>query len=451
MSIREGISRFLVLGGRRVGKTYAIVNGFIPGFFTTRCGIAYGAFTDKTNQGGWREIAEYCSGMMNQFGSKGWRFAPAEDGIIRLPNGSTWDRLSFKVADAGRSMTFDGAHIDEVQLITEETIANFLPTLATTRGFAVFSGTVPKTWKEWTESQWWLKIVQADKKEREEKWPDWEIFHEPTDVSDLAWQIREDDKKRGRAEVPWDAYMGLGQKEYNKMRGQMGKDRFRREVEVIIEPPRAGVIWDSIGPTAIGHYPYDPSLPNSEILVGYDRGWGTAMSVVMIVQKYDRLISVDGEEQTESVYRVVKEYADTVGISSRGLIEKAFEMSPDVNFTSFPDPRAKDIHIELDMIGLPSYRGSVSINEGNELVNTRFEQRRIEIDRSCSILIGQSQRYSMTEKNEPQDDDNDTCDALRYVIYNHNIASGQAQMDSMNVAMALMGKGATVGYGYLPL
>lgn len=451
METKEGHSRLMILSGRRCGKSFALVNGYIPSFFKRRTALAYGAYTEKTTQGGWREITEYCGEMMRLFPGAGWRFAPAEDGVIKLPSGSTWDRLSFKIADAGRSMTFDGAHIDEVQLIPEETIANFLPTLSTTRGFAAFSGTIPKTWREWSESQWWLQIVMADEKEREEKWPDWKVIHYATMVEDLAWQIREDDSKNRREIHEWDFYLNAGQKEYNKMRSIMGKDRFKREVEVVITPPTSGMIWGMMTSSCIGDYGYDPSL-GGEILIGMDRGWGSASSVILWAQRY--MISKkdeNGNVYEEPVYRIFKEFIHTGAISSQSLVIKAFQESPNPNITLYPDPRAKDLHYEIDALGLPNFRNSCPIFEGNELVNTRFEQGRIEINRDCNTLIRQAQRYSLTEKDEPSDVDNDTCDALRYLIYQDNIYSGNSQVESSRMVEMINNSGGHSGFGYLPV
>lgn len=444
----QGPSRMILLGGRRVGKSYGLVNAFIPTFFSKRSSFAYGAGTDKTGLGGWREITEYCSDMIGVIGKKGWRFAPAEEGLIKLPNGSTWDRLSFGNNDAGRSLTFDGAHVDEIQLIAEEGIMNFLPTLATTRGFAAFSGTVPKTWKEWQQSQWWLRIVQADAKERAEKWPEYVVVHVPTNADDMAFQIQQDDIKKGRDELSWPEYLRLGTKEMNKLRADMGPERYKREVDVIIEPPTEGAIWTALSDHNIGDFGYNPEL-GGEIVLGMDRGWGGAASVILLAQKYYRK-SKNPDLPDEAVYRIFKEAIWQAAISTEFFIRKAIELSPVPSFTVFPDPRAIDVHMVIDAIGLPSYRGAVGIWEGNDLVNTRFDQRRIEIDRSCKTLIGQATRYAISDKtHEPIDFDQDTCDALRYMIWNGNVYSGDNQNDSMQMASELSSRGGTVGYGIL--
>lgn len=451
LATRQGSSRILAICGRRKGKTYGVVNSFIPSAFSNKVYLAFGAYSERTTRGGWREIVTYCSDFIKQFGSKGWRFAPEEDGSIRFPSGSTWDRLSFTSADTGRGMTFHAVHIDEVQLIPHANIAPFLPTLATTQGLACFTGTAPKTWKEWNDSQWWIKIVQADAKERAEKWPEYIAIHEPTLPEDIGWAIREEDKANQRAAMPWEDYVRLGQRELNKLRSDMGSDWYRREVDVVLEPPLSGLIFSHFGNVRIGDYKFDRSL-GGKIIIGIDRGWGMARSVILMCQKYQITTMLDGEAVIRNIYRIFAEKSYQLAVSSQQIVREALEDIPKgSSFTFYPDPRAKDIHYELDALGAPSYRPNVMVNDGNEIVNTRMENGEIEIDASASLLISQARQYTMLDDGEPMDTNNDTCDALRYLIANDRLYSGDSQMETARIINSLRGNELSLGVGYLSI
>ena len=451
LATRQGESRILAICGRRKGKTFGVVNSFIPSAFANKVYLAFGAYSERTTRGGWREIVTYCSDFIKQFGSKGWRFAPEEDGSIRFPSGSTWDRISFTTADAGRGMTFHAAHIDEVQLIPHGNIAPFLPTLATTQGLACFTGTAPKTWKEWNDSQWWIKIIKADAKERAEKYPEYVVIHEPTYPEDIGWAIREEDRSSGRSILPFDEYKRLGQRQLNIMRSEMGSEWYKREVDVVLEPPLSGLIFSNFSNVRIGEYGFDPSL-GGKILVAIDRGWGLAKSVILFCQKYTVTTMLDGEPIKKNVYRIFAEKAYTGSVSSPTIVKAAFAgIPPGHQFMFFPDPRAKDIHYELDMLGAPSFRPNVMVNDGNEIVNTRMENGEIEIDARASLLISQARQYTMLEDGEPMDTNNDTCDALRYLIANDRLQSGDSQIESAFMIREMAEAGIAVGVGYLPL
>jgi hypothetical protein len=68
LATRQGESRILAICGRRKGKTFGVVNSFIPSAFANKVYLAFGAYSERTTRGGWREIVTYCSDFIKQFG-----------------------------------------------------------------------------------------------------------------------------------------------------------------------------------------------------------------------------------------------------------------------------------------------------------------------------------------------------------------------------------------------
>ena len=57
----------------------------------------------------------------------------------------------------------------------------------------------------------------------------------------------------------------------------------------------------------------------------------------------------------------------------------------------------------------------------------------------------------MLDDGEPMDTNNDTCDALRYLIANDRLQSGDSQIESAFMIREMAEAGIAVGVGYLPL
>lgn len=423
---REGPSKLLDAGGRRSGKTYSVVTGFIPSFFTEPMEFAFGAVTKKRTSGGWGEIIKYCKGMLKAFGSKGWRFAPAEDGIIESPNGGVWRRLEFITPDVGRGDTYDGAIVDELQLVNSDTLFNFLPTLMTTMGFFAGMCTAPKTFKEWDDSKWWVDIVRADEQERAEKWPDWMVIHHPTTADDLAFAIMQRDITLKRPPLEYERYLKLGQRQLDELRYTIGEAAYRREILVELIEPTGGRIFPHFTDAHVGEYGYDP-IRGGELLVGLDKGEGNAWTIALLCQKYERFVEFEWSKEPilETVYRIFAEVATQDQIASKQVLRKIMSVSPRSDPTFYPDPNANQFASDARDFGFTVIDNKVPVFDGNEMVDEIFRKNRIEIDQSCKVLIRHAKRYSLKIDGKPDDNEVDGADCLRYLIYNDLYQSGE--------------------------
>lgn len=429
---REGPSKLLDAGGRRSGKTFGTVTGFLPSFFTEPVQFAFGAVTKKRTSGGWGEIVRYCKGVQKQFGKAGWRFAPAEDGILEAPNAGSWHRLEFISPDAGRGETYDGAIVDELQLTKSDVVNNFLPTLATTMGFFAGLCTAPKTISEWEESSWWINIAMMEEKERLEKHPDWMVLHHPTQPSDIAFAMRQHDLTLKRVPMSDWKYTELATKTLMELRHNMGEARWMREMEVVLVEPKGGRIFPHMNAEHIGEFGYDKEL-GGELLVGFDQGSGEAYSIGLLCQKYERKTQYEWKEElvSESIYRIFAEIATTEQISSKQMLHKIIRALPGIEVTFLPDPNANQFAREAKELGFIVVDSKVPVHDGNEYVDEMFRKKRVEIDKSCEVLIRQARRYSVKANGEPEDKQADGPDCIRYLIYNDASRSGDIDLEDV--------------------
>lgn len=429
---REGPSRLLDAGGRRSGKTYSVVTGYIPSFFTSEMEFCFGAVTKKRTSGGWGEIVKYCKGMLKEFGSKGWRFAPAEDGIIESPGGGVWRRLEFINPDAGRGETYDGAIVDEFQLCKQDVVFNFLPTLMTTMGFFAAMCTAPKTFAEWDESKWWINIILADEKERAEKYPEWMVIHHPTTPDDLAFAIQQRDISLRRPPLPYERYLKLGQRQLDELRYTIGDAAYRREILVELIEPSGGRIFPHFSDDHIGEYKYDPRL-GGEVIVGLDKGEGNAWTISLFCQKYERSVKLEWAKEPiiETVYRIFAEVATQDQISSKQMLRKIMQSLPTSDVIFFPDPNANQFAADARDYGFMVIDNKVPVFDGNEIVDELFRKRRIEVDASCEVFIKHAKRYSIKQNGQPDDVEVDGADCVRYLIYNDADRSGELDTEDM--------------------
>jgi len=429
---REGPSKLIDAGGRRSGKTFSVVTALIPSFFTEPMEFAFGAVTKKRTSGGWGEIVKYCKGMIKEFGAKGWRFAPAEDGILEAPEGAIWRRLEFITPDVGRGDTYDAAIVDEIQLVKSEVLHNFLPTLMTTMGFFAGMGTAPKTYSEWVESKWWIDIVMADEKERAEKWPDWMVMHHPTTAQDIGFAIMQRDITLKRPVRPMEVYEALGEKQLKELFYTIGEAAYKREILVELVEPTGGRIFPHFADIHVGEFGYDKTL-DGEIIIGLDKGEGEAWTIALLCQKYERTVKVEWRDDpiVESVYRIFAEIATQDQISSKQILRKIIRACPRSDITFLPDPNANQFAADARDAGFPVIDTKVPVVDGNELVDEMFRKFRLEIDHKCAVLIKQAKRYSRKANGQPEDDEVDGPDCLRYLIYNDASRSGELDTEDL--------------------
>lgn len=448
---REGPNKIIELGGRRSGKTFGVITGFLPFFFTMPMMFAFGAVTKKRTGGGWGEIVRYCRGMIKTFGATGWRFAPAEDGILESPVGASWQRLEFITPDVGRGDTYDGAIVDELQLVKAGVLHEFLPTLMTTLGLFCGLGTAPKNYSEWSESKWWIDIVMMDERERAEKKPDYMVFHHATTPNDIAFAIMQRDIQFGRRVLDWERYLYLGQKTLDELLYTIGQARYAREILVQLVEPTSGRIFPNFLDDRIGTYGFDPAL-GGELIIAVDKGEGEAWNIALLCQKYDRTIKPEWSDEpiTESVYRIFKEVAIQEQTSSKQFLRMIIHRMPSSDATFFPDPNANQFAHDARNFGFPVIDSKVPVFDGNELVDECFRKKRIEVDSSCEVFIRQAKRYSKKINGDPEDVEVDGADALRYLIYNDAVRSGEVDYEDMEIeteinALDELGFGSSVG------
>lgn len=453
----EGPDTFIDCRGRASGKTYCATSAVLPEFFTTQSRFAFGAVTEKRGRSGWKEIVDYCKAVLKISGSKGWRFAPADDGLMESPSGGMFEKISLDGPDAGRGNRYHGAIFDELQLVREETFQNFLPTLSVLQGIFIGLCTAPKSAQEWRNSQWWIQKIQMDPKEREEKHPNWHITHKPTSIEDLAFLTKQKQLEYGREERSWDYYMLQGHLQLERLRREMSPAVYSREVEVRLIKPDSGLVFKSFKPEHV--ITPDMNIARDvETIVGIDKGGGQAESVALAIRSYTKNVMVGYDENAQpiyepkQVYHVFAEYHTKEMISSSKLVYEAARIAQDKSWIAYPDPRAPEVHLELSLRGREMRKTHVPIVDGLELLDGLFHQGFLTVSPECKQLIAQLEVYSYNDDGEPQDDYNDTIDALRYAIYNHRryeglpLGVGQTMLDDPELGADVEG-----GAGFLEL
>lgn len=425
----DGYDTFIDCRGRASGKTYCATSALLPEFFTTQSRFAFGAVTEKRGRSGWKEIVDYCKAVLKLSGGKGWRFAPADDGLMESPSGGMFEKISLDGPDAGRGNRYHGAIFDELQLVREETFQNFLPTLSVLQGVFIGLCTAPKTAREWSHSQWWIQKIIMEPAERAEKYPNWHIVHKPTTAEDLAFLTKQKQLEFGREERSWDYYMMLGHQQLERLRREMSPAVYAREIEVRLVKPDSGLVFKSFGPKNVSSIEVSRAR-DMETIVGLDKGGGSAESVALAIKVYSKNVRVGYDdlgnplEEVRQHYHVYAEYHTKEMISSSKLVYEANKIARDNGWIAYPDPRAPDVHLELSMRAREMRKTSVPIIDSLELIDGLFHQEVLTIDPSCKQLISQLEVFSYNDDGEPQDDYNDTIDALRYAIYNHRRYEG---------------------------
>lgn len=451
----DGHDTFIDCRGRASGKTYCATSALLPEFFTTQSRFAFGAVTEKRGRSGWKEIVDYCKAVLKISGGKGWRFAPADDGLMESPSGGMFEKISLDGPDAGRGNRYHGAIFDELQLVREETFQNFLPTLSVLQGVFIGLCTAPKNAREWKDSQWWIQKVLMDPEERREKHPNWSITHKPTTAEDLAFLTKQKQLEYGREERSWDYYMLQGHLQLERLRREMAPSVYAREVEVRLIKPDSGLVFKSFKPDHVRR----PDLSRArdlETIVGIDKGGGSAESVALALKVYTRDIVVGYDENANPIYEpkqcyyVFAEYHTRQMISSGKLVYEAGRIAQDSDWVAYPDPRAPEVHLELSMRGREMRKTSVPIIDGLELLDGLFHQELLFISPECRQLIAQLEVYSYNDDGQPQDDFNDAIDALRYAIYNHRrfeglpLGVGQTMADDPELGADVEGGAGTI-------
>lgn len=423
----EGPDTIVACMGRAAGKTFAATTGLLPEFFTRPTRYAFGAVTDRRGRAGWREIVDFCKGVIKSTGKANWRFAPAEDGLLESPAGGIFEKLSMAGDDAGRGARFHGAIFDELQLIKHSTFLNFLPALSVLQGLFIGLCTAPKTVREWNQSQWWIEKILMAPEERAEKFPNWFVLHNPTTAADLAFLTKQKQLEYGRELREWDYYMRMGELQLERLKRELTPEVFEREVEVKLTKPEHGNIFKSFRSDHIVDYGYNPDLNSrgGRVILGMDKGGGAAESVSLAIQVYQRPYAVGFTDEGEAIlsdvdhYHIYDEYSTRELISSHSLVAAGVKQTKNMIPTAYPDPRASELHLALADYGIEYIKVNTPISDGLEMINTLLHQGRLTVSKNCVRMIQSFQDYSYNlTTNLPDDEEADYPDALRYALYN---------------------------------
>jgi len=427
---RNGKSSFITCDGRQKGKTFKYISALAPSFFTIKnARFGFGAMTSQRSEAGWTEIRTYCQSIVDVSGIKGIKFAPLKDGIIEWNRGQSWHRLSLGQQDAGQGFAFDAIMFDEAHQLPRSTWETIQPTLSTTRGLSILTCTSPRTIKEWRNSLWWIEIVKMNNDDREKFYPEWHVENNPTTEHDLAFTMRAKDMLAGRNILSDEEYVKLGEIQLQKMYRAMGSSAFDREILVKLIEPNTDSVFDKF----MASHVIDVEIPEgAELIVGIDKGEGRALTVML--HAYTWLESekmADGESKMVRRWHIQDETTYKSYVRADSLINRHISKFGSQNTVFFPDPRAKSVHEVLNEYGLEYRSGSVPIHDGVQEINYAFEFNKLTISPSCLTLINQLKEYSMNEDGTYADTNNDTVDALRYLIYNSNRYYGNLSGDIM--------------------
>lgn len=309
---------------------------------------------------------------------------------IRLKNGSIIALKGADNPDSLRGVGLDFIVLDEMQDISEDTWVQVLrPTLATTRGKAIFIGT-PKSKNHFYRL--WLN-GQNDELVQKGRWMSWQF---PTIMSPF---------------VPQD--------EIDQAKADMDERSFKQEFEATFLEVSGRVYHQFDKETHVGDYPFNPSLP---IWVGQDFNVDPMSTVIMQPQRNGEVWVVD---------EIYMSSSNTVEVCNE--LERRYWRYKH-NIIIFPDPAGanrssgrgeSDLDIFRDR-GFTRIRYRKKhppvadrVNSVNKMFRTAEGKVRLKVDKSCNKLIA-SLEETMYKKNSPEIDKSlnieHMTDALGYCI-----------------------------------
>ena len=437
------VFRILVLcGGRRSGKTTAL---FLDAIRTAKAGgtVIWASADKETADAGWAELVEFVRPFAD-------RVAETEEGVVEfdLDDGTgrigKISRRSAYKASSGRGMKADLVIIDEAHLIKQSFFKRLLPVIATRQGRLALLFTPPETPEEIENARWLRDMVFSEDANRIFMSPEeqanmppleneaWTIVRRPTEARDLAWHLREAHREAGKAELTWEEYLELGNKEMALLEKTMGEDDFAREMLLAWPDQGAGAViknWREslIKETAI----YRRGA--GEVQWWIDRAEGGADHVLLMTQKITEELDADNRPiPVNTRYVIFDEISTKRLIGEEEMLTLAAEISKEKGYPSPAlvvfDIRAAGYETACFDAMLPYASRSWRIVDQVKEINRVCRDSKIEVNPNCRTLIRNLRNWSYDNKGVYGDKDNDAAQAMAYgVLFNKWIDSEEDQ------------------------
>ena len=323
------------------------------------------------------------------------QFAPKSE-IIKATgqkSGRTWElrdgtRVQFRSAEKADKLVgrrIHGAWLDEFTLLSKEVwVTSVRQRLATTSGWAIFSGT-PRG-RNWAWEEIWRRTMKSDDKA-------------DSDYSGFTWHSKENP--------------AISSKEVLSAKRQLPPTYFRREWEASWESFH-GQVFENWIPTK-HHIEITHSqlmrLPASRTVIGVDWGFATPGAAVVARELADGSWQIVEElqEQGRLPEWWLKKIADMWKRHRAGII--------------WCDPEDAARVAMLSSEGLPAKKANNNVHRGIRYVASLMQRDMLLVDKSCKTLANQLTDYHWKEMSggrraeEPVKDNDHLCDAMRYAIY----------------------------------
>jgi hypothetical protein len=406
---------WLLFAGRRCGKTALAILRSIKVSVGNHGKVAWCAADTEQGMAGWDELVAYIkANLLDQCVRRDF----VTNGVIEFVGGGSIKRISAWEANPkykkGRGQTYHLLVLDEVQLMSQAFYRRIRPSLLTTRGAVVMTGTPPETPEEYEQAKWlreWMDDVIAGDREA----GNWLITEKPTSAEDYAFFIQVEASNAGD-DLSWNEAVDAAQEFIDEER-DADPISFTREYEVKWIISREGRVYPEFSDAKhiSDEYEFIPDLPHYVVI---DRGEGDGWTVALFMQGFWTL---DRKGRPVLGMRVFDEVSSKRVMSEAALIDACLT-EPKGDYPMPKrwgyDTRAPGVGAALYDLSLPHVPCNVPIESGirrvRRLMILETEQPMFQVHPKCKRLIHNMNNYKRKGDGKPDDRGMDGADAMRY-------------------------------------
>jgi hypothetical protein len=424
---QSGYKNWLLFAGRRKGKTtLAILRAIKVAWQGGH--VAWCAADVAQGMAGWEELVTFVKVELLPYCTRK-NFA-TERVISFMTGGSIRLVSAFDTTvkrKKGRGFAFHLLVFDEVQLIAQQFYKRIKPSILTTRGAIVMTGTPPETEEEYERAKW-LRIWMDDVKAGRRPQGSWLIEESPTTADDVALAIQIDAGMMGE-NIDYMEAINIA-KDFLQSEREDDPMGYAREYEVNWITEKGNLVYPEYGDKFVSdEYDFISDFP---IYVCIDRGEGDADTVCL----FAHAIPVMHGKRERITLRVFDEVVLGIVASEESFLEYVLREKPQYPLPSLwgYDIRAPGMGNALYNAGLPAWSRSVGVDSGIKRVRRLMLTNSFQVHPRCVTLDKTLRRYKRKPDGKPDDRSKiDTADALRYLTAMIENQHGVEQNESESV------------------